>query len=304
MSKHNRRQGGKILTSIFVILILGVVTTGGIFILNRFKDKLPTDIKIVLPKIDIASWVDKSKQILSQRISTKPTSIPAELILKIGVISDSHGANLLIEKAVSDMKIAKVNVILHLGDFSSGGEDKSFSEAKNILEASGIVYHVLPGDHDFNWFPTHSRENFENAFGQSYDQYFEMNGVVIIMLENSINATDKTNQIEWLKRALSETNTVPIHLFFSARPLYSPYFAYKEDLQGIDIINLLIDSGVKYAFAGDTHLYAQYQDLGEKLNMITVGAIGEYKNPLPQWVSVEVYADGTAKTTSHPIIDF
>jgi len=303
MSKHIKRRSNKVVTSILMILVFGLITVSGLLLLNRFKDKLPTDMQISLPQINLADLIDKSKKVLSSR-SSDLIPIASELVLKIGVISDSHGANLLMEKAVAEMKITKVNVILHLGDFSAGGEDVSFSDAKNILAASDIAYHVLPGDHDFNWFPTHSRENFENAFRKSYDQYFEINRVEIIMLENSINVDDKTNQIEWLKGVLSETGTTSIRLFFSARPLYSPYFAYKEDLQGTDIINLLIDSGIKYAFAGDTHLYAQYQDLSEKLNMITVGAIGEYKNPLPQWVSVEVYSDGTTKTTSHPIIDF
>ncbi|MCA9391798.1 metallophosphoesterase [candidate division WWE3 bacterium] len=254
----------------------------------------------------VSSKLNDLTLLLEEKLPGNDTnpSVERHEVLRIGVMSDSHGADGLIQKAVNEMNDAEVNVILHLGDFSEGGEIEHFENAKEIFEKSGIAYHVLPGDHDFNWVPNYSRENFEAAFGSSYNQAYVYDKIGIILFENSIQLTG-SEEIDWLKSSIlnleGEANVIVV---FSARPLYSPYFPSKQDNNGGAVIDLLIDSGVKYAFAGDTHIFAEYRDLSDVLNIITVGAVGEYKNPLPQWVLVVVYDDGSIEVSPQPLVRF
>lgn len=232
-----------------------------------------------------------------------PTPAPA-ILLRIGVLADSHGSATNMKLAVDQMRVDEVQVILHLGDFTAGGEQEYFADAKRILDESGLPYYVLPGDHDFNWYPEHSRENYEQNFPDSYNRSFVLGGVGFLMLDNSINSVDAADGVLWLSIAISNLDRVQTVLFFSPKPLYNPYFASKIDPLGSEIIDLLAKNGIKYAFAGDTHVFAQYPDLTDRINLVTVGAVGEYKNPLPQWVLVNVYVDGTLRVFPKPIVNF
>lgn len=298
--KYYKRKSG---TKKIVGFTLGIVVFVGVFLavvmnFDLFKQKVDV---AKLGDIDLTKVLSEVKSIPQ----TEDKNIPNRVVaLKVGVISDSHGADELITKAVGEMKTSGVQLILHLGDFSEGGEMEHFQNAKDIFESSGIPYQVLPGDHDFNWVPNYSRENYEAAFGSSYNQSYVYNGVGIVMFENSLQLTGN-DEISWLKSALLNLNDVsrPV-LFFSARPLYSPYFPSKQDNSGEAVISLLKDSGVGYAFAGDTHIYARYKDLSEALDITTVGAVGEYKNPLPQWVLVVIYDDGSVDISPQPLVRF
>lgn len=297
------------------VVVMGLVVVGvfvmvgvGVFIKIQGNSELSVINELQTSLRGVQEWVlvqSRKINVTNKKEMVKPYD-PLEnatQVLKIGVMSDSHGKDQNIVRALEAMQVEGVDYVLHLGDFSEGGEAEHFFNAKSILDESGLPYRVLPGDHDFNWFPDYSRQNYEQAFGQSYDEVFEVNGIRLIMFENSTKAGSRDLQMGWLESTL-EDDKDQITLFFSARPLYSPYFTYKEDELGSEIIDILVSHGVGYAFAGDTHIFAKYMDLGEQLDMITVGAVGEYKNPLPQWVLIRVFDNGYVEAIPKPIINF
>ena len=306
--KYRRHRSRKTLVIGLVLSVILIVLGMGMFVYSQRNGELGSIGGLKDKLLSVREWViDRSKSVNVPRPSDSDKSQDpiqdATQILRIGAMSDSHGADENIAKALAAMQADAVDLVLHLGDFSEGGEAEHFASAKDLLDGSGLPYRVLPGDHDFNWFPDHSRQNYEQVFGKAYDQIFEISGIRIILLENSVNTDSRDDQIAWLK-ALLDNNQDTITLFFTARPLYSPYFTYKEDELGGDIVKMLVENGVKYAFAGDTHIFAKYKDVEEKLDLITVGAVGEYKNPLPQWVLLRVFDNGYVEVTPRPITDF
>ncbi|NTV30770.1 hypothetical protein HGA91_02200 [candidate division WWE3 bacterium] len=239
---------------------------------------------------------------LSNESTDKDKQIRGQVILKIGIISDSHGHKENIQLALTRMVEEKVDLVFHLGDFTAGGESEYFADAKNLLEKSGIPYYVLPGDHDFNWFPERSRSNYELFFGQSYNRIFSINGIDLILYDNSTVEVNSPDSDAWLSQSLELIASDGTALFFSPKPLYNPYFESKNDPSGHTIIEKLVSYGVRYSFAGDTHIFARYLDPTEKLNMVTVGAVGEYKNPLPQWVLLSITDLGEIMIDPRPIV--
>ena len=123
------------------------------------------------------------------------------------------------------------------------------------------------------------------------------------MYENSSNADDSEANQEWLEKQIDLYKSKSNILIFSHRPFYSPYFPTKQDPHGDEIISQLKASGVRYVFAGNTHVFAKYKDYSEELNLVTVGAVGQYKNPLPQWVLVEISDKNEVVVDPQPLID-
>ena len=213
----NTKSRKLIIESIVAIVIVLVLVVGGyVYVFGREADSqqgLAIDFSGVLGLVDEVKG----------RLSVGPKGdidIPHEVVLTIGVVSDSHGYTESLGQAIHEMKGVPVDVILHLGDFSAGGELESFTGAREELDASNTPYAVIPGDHDFNWFPEHSRENYETTFGESYNQAFIEQNVGIILFENSIQDQLDIPDLTWLRSTIDTiTSQADIVLFFSARPL-------------------------------------------------------------------------------------
>ncbi len=258
-------------------------------------------------KNDAPQVIDKGGEFIKDELSksgeSKEQVSEGKIVFRIGVMSDTHGATANIKKALMQMQLNKVDLVVHLGDFTAGGELDQIKDAYNELESSGISYRVIPGDHDFNWVPEHSYSNFEKYFGEVGSSIVDDKNAIVVMYANASDTNEES--ITWLKTTLSKySDTSKPILFFGAKPLYSPYFKAKEDAGGTGIIGLLVDADVAYAFAGDTHVFARYKDLSGKLDMVTVGALGKYKNPLPQWVLVNIYDTGRIEVKPEPLVDF
>lgn len=290
--------GGGALVALVILIILGWPILSSSF---------SFDINGILTQIRENEYIQNPGSIPRELLGVKDEQDKTDLRidLTIGVVSDSHGADQNLAQAIQQMQAKEVDLIIHLGDFSGGGEEMHFNQANEILETSGRFYYVIPGDHDFNWFPEYSRTNYEAVFGASYNQQYTHNGWGIILYENSISIAGDIERRDWVKQALIEVGEKNEHIvFFSAKPLYSPYFSDKEDVSGPQVLALLSEAGVGYIFAGDTHIYAQYRDPSDQIDIITVGAVGDYKNPLPQWVYVILYENGMIEAIPQPLVQF
>lgn len=286
--KRHKRAEGKWVYSILLVFVLGVT----------------------------AFFFIRKDYLLSPYIESKQSS--PEIVMSLGVISDSHGANGNIAQALKEMVELDVDMVVHLGDFTAGGEDESFKGAHEKLKESGIPYVVMPGDHDFNWLPEHSRSNYEYYFGKAYNQTREIGNIAFIFYENSVDESSDES-ILWLRDGLNSTKNAKIRIFFSPKPLFNPYFASKVDDEGDRVIEILKEHEVRYAVAGDTHIFSKYYDTAltaqestntessstdYEMTFVTVGAVGEYKSPLPQWVYLQVSSDGSVTFEPKPLVNF
>lgn len=300
--KHKKRY---IFCAVLMLFVFGLFVIKPYFVAIYTSYK--TNIDVDRYKESLREGVTSIQELIlsitkrSRQVDKKVNNLT--VVARIGVMSDSHGNSKNMISAVADMQRQKVDLIIHLGDFTAGGEDYYFKEAKQILDSANIKYLVMPGDHDFNWVPDYSRQNYEGSFGNSFDQVYRLMGINLILYDNSVRIEDLEMKKLWLKNSLENVTESYLVIFFSPRPLYSPYFSDKADDSGEEITELLKKSGVKYAIAGNTHTFAKYMDLGRNLNIITVGAVGEYKNPLPQWVLIEVLSNYDLRVIAKPIAD-
>ena len=65
---------------------------------------------------------------------------PQTRVGKIAVISDSHASNETFDKVMSRIIAEEVDMVIHLGDVSKGGEISELEGIKDILDQSKIEY--------------------------------------------------------------------------------------------------------------------------------------------------------------------
>ena len=226
---------------------------------------------------------------------------------KFAVVADSSQDTVFFPKILSRIQSLGVDFFLHLGDLTKDGDLAELRESKAIMDKTGLDYYVIPGDHDLNWFPDHSLQNFKAVFkGTTYSSFIHKN-TAFILLDNSDHERGMSRQqMEWLEerfRQISELKLEKIFVFTHI-PLYNELFPSKVMGQGRDgegvgaqrdyLLGLFKDFGVDYIFSGDVHHFSQYFEPKTGLKMVTVGAAcGEScKSFLPQYVLVTVYKDG------------
>lgn len=308
MKKYKKHSSFNPTPIVLSIIIVGLLLVAGYGIKRYIIDTgMMTSISEKghsIPTVDdIAGFLQKVAGISEKTVDVDKES---NIQLRIGVLSDSHGATDNMKKALALMSAESVDIVLHLGDFTAGGEAEMLQSAQNALEQSGIIFYTIPGDHDFNWVPEVSRANYETYFGRSYNQVVTINNVHVVLYENSVDLADNVDRQAWLKSTLDTIDDDEDTLLFTARPLYNPYFAQKTDPDGEQLIAYLASQNVRIIVSGDLHLFSKndLQEPYEFMTQYTAGAIGEYKNPLPQWLLVEVFDDGNVTVTPKPILSF
>jgi predicted phosphodiesterase len=232
-----------------------------------------------------------------------------EELLTFIVVADSHIDNIDLKRALTQAKndYPKAEFIIGLGDYSDVGTIQELSEAKKVLDATGLRYFLTAGDHDL-WqsrdqnLPPES--NFNKVFGPPF-QTFIVRGVKIIIIHNSDNYHGiDSKQMDWISRQLSlgqdEGDRI---LVFLHEPLYHPssdHFMGRLDPKLRDqakyLIQLFSKYGVKKVFAGDAHYFSEYIEPESSLPMVTLGAVTAERNPqAPRFAIVNVFANGSTE---------
>lgn len=227
----------------------------------------------------------------------KPIPKKAEL-LKFVVMSDIHSDKVYAQIAVDKAKDLKASHIVITGDWTKTGTKEELLEMKRIFDSAGIAYYSIPGDHDL-W--ENGLANFKQIFGANY-QSFDKNNIHNILLDTSDTKIGvNKDQIEWLKKDLSENNEKNIFVFMHL-PLYHPT-SYRtlwekvgenSDLkkQSDELLKLLGDYGVRQVFAGDHHLSSSYNEPENNVKIRIVGAVTLERNlQKPRFDLVTVYGD-------------
>ncbi len=237
-----------------------------------------------------------------------PTDTP--LVAKIALVSDSHSDVETFSKVLNLIVQDRPDILIHLGDVSAAGEQTDLEAMKQLIDQTSLVYYVLPGDHDYNWVPRYDLTNFLNVFYNgvpgSINQVIEIKGYQLILYENSLGTQGVSGpSLSWVRSLLRQDSDTAYRgrFVFTSAPPINPYFSDKQDVEGRELLDLLADANIEQVFSGDMHIYARFTDDATGITITTVGASGSYKNPLPQYVMLELYEDGTFDIKARPVVD-
>lgn len=254
-----------------------------------------------------------------QVAETRPVSPEAKVAYtRFALVADSHSENANLQKALEVAKERKVDYVVGLGDYTQTGTLNELQAAKEIFDASGLLYFVLPGDHDLWDSRNQGKEptvNFMEVFGvviepslqTSFD--FGYKGVFHLMVDNSdVYQGLSDDDWIWLGEVLngqdssfsSSERSLPMFVFLH-QPLDHPYLDHlmgraseKVEGQRKRLLELIAHAKINEVFAGDVHQFNRFTQAETGVKMTTVGALAATRNPeSPSLVLVTVFSDGS-----------
>ncbi len=248
----------------------------------------------------------------NQQLPAGSQNVPSQTVkYKFAILSDSHEDTTVYPQLVNQIKARDdLDFVVHLGDQSNAGEIQKLQESKAILDTIEEPVYVLPGDHDSNWVPRRDLANFKHVFSLQQTSYSVLHiQEKFIFIDNSSGNQGVSSEAwDWLRQELESSQGLHLYVFMST-PLSNPYLSFKTmgsqnekvKQQAVELGELLSMYKVRAIFAGDTHTFSQYKDKLTGIPIITVGASGTNKNPLPLYVVVEILSDGSYNVSSVPL---
>lgn len=261
------------------------------------------------------------------REKARLAAIPKPVLLKVGLVSDSHNDNLFLAEALAELKLQNVAFVIGLGDYTDIGTTKELLAAKKVFDDSHLKYYVLPGDHDL-WDGRNQQleegsgsaktalDNFGNVFGQQSFVH-EENKVKFIGIDNSdiYRGIDEAGwqQLNSLKlrvdssRKLQEKETVNREPKTDNRLTFvmahkTPFHPDSNHVMGQDsakvadqakkFMGLMEQKKVDGFFSGDLHFFAKFKSPSGFVRMTTIGAVDADRNfQGPRYAVLTVYDD-------------
>lgn len=251
------------------------------------------------------------------------------LLFAVAIFADSHitadpvdyKANAdYLKKAIDLSKARNVKSIFHVGDITNLGVVEDLRNAQDILDSSGKMVYVLPGDRDL--WQSVGLDNFDRVFGDNFHSV-SIKGYKFVLLDNSANYTKiDDNIMSWFKDEVNNADYV-----VASQPLYTQGLSYpfsmmymgstpeavqneemfnlQEEVrvQREELLSLIRESKVRAVIAGDHHRSSAVGD-GEKddLKHYVVGAVATKAMVLDQKLLqpssfglLKVYEDGSYK---------
>lgn len=328
--KHSGRRSANPIIALFRLILsltmLVVLLAGTYSAYKHFSglDPLKIDPQSLVVNVLGVRTPDQLKQVLSaiklpakitDQISTNlPGQSPAPdktgPLFSFLMVADSHSDNVNLRKAITQAKQNYPNLqfIIGLGDYTEVGTLEEFKNAKAEFDLSTLRYFLLAGDHDL-WDSRDKQNdpllNFRQTFGPSY-QSFNFKNFRFILLYNSDNYIGMSDeQLKWLSAELGKAQNEQSKgtVVFVHEPLYHPSSDHvmgrvEKDLklQARSLSYQLKNAGVKKVFAGDTHIFGEYEEPETKLAMVTIGAVTVDRNPqTPRFAVGYVFEDGTVR---------
>lgn len=247
---------------------------------------------------------NEKPDILSET-STSVVKDTNKLSFKVALMADSHEDTELLAQALTESKGEDVAAVFELGDLTNLGVIDALEASKKVLDASGLDYYVLPGDHDL--WKSVGPGNFIEVFGKNY-RSVKIDGYKFVMLDNSANYTLISDvEMAWFKAELKDADFVLL-----SQPIYHPKNSIVMGVvkgeevpdvlaQSKQILDLIQKSNVMAVIAADQHMSSQSVDpVRDSLSHIVVGAITKTHDGIinlqtPKYAMLSVYEDGSYK---------
>ncbi len=313
---------GSFFRSIFTVIVLSSFVLGISFFVKALftsdSRKLMTFLTPVLIQLHVdpqnvsevaGAWVSRISTTTpteNNTISTVSAEIAGntdtpQLDFVVAVMADTHDKYDKLNSALSMASAKSVTDVFFLGDFSSLGEVASLESAKKTMDASGLEYYALPGDHDL--YNSVGPQNFVQIFGRTHFSK-TINDVKFVGLDNSANFTLINDDImSWFQNEVATADFVLL-----SQPLYHPNLnvvmgvvqgevnsAVKN--QADTLLTIIRNSHAKAIIAGDQHMSSKNADVQKPaLSHIVVGALTDERNlQTPRFSYLYVYKDGSYK---------
>ncbi len=239
-------------------------------------------------------------------------SSSAKLIAVIAVVADAHSDLENLGKALEKAKALGADRVMFLGDYTDYGELAHLSAAKKVMDASGLSYHSLPGDHDLG--ETRDESNFSKVFDSTYGTY-RVGDIKFVYFDNSKNYTKiDGSAVGWFQKEIQDTD-----LLFLSQPLMTASMSRVMGIingvkdvdvfsQNNELLTAVRNSSVRVIIAGDLHQFSQFNDpVKADLWHYSVGAVLKTQSleklnlQSPRFSILEVKEDRSYKVSDIPI---
>ncbi|MHA1977633.1 MAG: metallophosphoesterase [Candidatus Hodarchaeales archaeon] len=200
-------------------------------------------------------------------------------MIKFLTMGDTQGFTELYEEMIASDQGNTMDFILHLGDITASGNDKSLQKFQKISKTSNIPVFTTPGNHDIKL--SDSTTYYERYFGKA-EYFFEYNGFLFITL-NSSSGFYSENSFSLLTELLLGSPSTP-KIIFTHVPIFDPRPGKDHALinvtQTSKLLSLLNNSNVKAVISGHIHYFNH--TLRNGIHFITSGGGGAYLYETPE----------------------
>jgi len=252
-------------------------------------------------------WYLRTKPGLpSASILPSPTPTP-KLLLQFSLIGDPESNLENLNKALQISINDGSEFAVVLGDLTHVGSEKELKAVKEVLEQSGLKYHVIPGNHDVytaNKLKEEPLKYFIEVFGKPYQRLL-INDVNLVLIDNSNEQKGiDADQWEFIRQSLlpkkaaldavaPKFNFILMHQpIYHSNSLFIMGFDSKDvSRQKDELLNLVKTASPSAIFAGHLHHTSLIEKDG--LKFYIVGAANFARNwQTPRFLEVKVFGNG------------
>ena len=170
-----------------------------------------------------------------------------------------------------------VDFLIIAGDLTGSGTETEFRSFLDAVDASGVTYYTVPGNHDVATSPVSG--NYTRFMGAPYRSFGHKNTHFVLMDNSTPNLGFYEEQRRWARRDLEAARGAGFdHIVAVAHvPPGYPYSAraVKDQIPGLDanreMPSLLEKGGADVLFCGHVHTYLEESSGGLPI-VITGGA--------------------------------
>lgn len=188
------------------------------------------------------------------------------------VCGDPHARTDLLQEVVDQAREGEFLVVV--GDISTGKGLEEMQGMKDFLDATGLEYHVIPGDNDM---PRGDPSVFRAVFGPDYYS-LEKNGAHLVFLNDAVIGTGCPEEcLAWLRSDLAGIGKGRLVIGFAHVPPGAPVdmgkngFVEGETESCREMRDVLAQAGAPVIYCGHIHAYMLYSS-GPPRVVVTGGA--------------------------------
>lgn len=198
------------------------------------------------------------------------------------VYGDTQTGHSVHKKIAAAIAKRQPGAVFHAGDLSSRGSDqkhydKFFSLSRPITSVCPI--YPARGNHDGD--KALFLKNFPHLGGKTYYSV-EHDSLLFVILDTNLSLKPRSAQFHWLRKTLSEKNSLP-RILVMHHPIFSSGYHGGRDEYAILLPSMLESGNVKAVFSGHDHNYERLERKG--ITYFVTGGAGGTLRPKQHNVS-------------------
>jgi predicted phosphodiesterase len=185
---------------------------------------------------------------------------------KIAVMADIHSDWEHFKKGLETAKNDGVALVIVNGDLTTAGKKEELLAGKKMLDASGLPYYLVSGNHDVYLSQKTKKDLISEVFGPATTS-FEQDTFLFILIP----------QAELPGKEIERCRQVTCLVFVHEPPYHPTSDHVMTPARSLRLLKMLKENEAKIIFAG--HLHYQMEDEFNGLKTIISGALGTDRNP-------------------------